>query len=486
VRPRQKHFQPSKPASDERPLPSKDSRQRPGETWKEFFARQAQHEYRRLANASAAQLKSWASRQENSKKYNIPGKDGPVVFAWQEDLDYPGFLYRKRVERKHVESVWMDFSDSQRLFNKFWNEWDLCVEFDPNGVSTRDIEDDFFHGPYVDPSGPPPPSPPSSSAPASPHHSDFVRDLEDTYGDDSHEHTAIPSTPLEISLRDHYGFLWDNEPYPNAPMLEWEKAISYLLHHNAVISSQDLRNAICNFVYHRMNKQAAPPSLWDLSMYTTKNPLHSCYDRRISVQTVHKNDQQTFYILRTIPASSNSPWLLVLQHAAAVLECLRYRWGPGDLSPMDIAKYLYQQGMAFSIRQQLSSPPNTQHQDEPFEPLGWRSHDHKFTLIDYKSYLRRRNDFCKQPYARAALETPGIVGRLVRESIGQDIALLGPALEDGHVHSLSVGTAELWGDHLTDKDLDLICGVYKVEQNSGTFPLYSGQVFSDIMCCRAP
>jgi hypothetical protein len=119
------------------------------------------------------------------------------------------------------------------------------------------------------------------------------------------------------------------------------------------------------------------------------------------------------------------------------------------------------------MRRSLSPPPSLQCRDAQFESLGWRSHDHQFTSVDYNSYVSRRLEFFKQPYSRAALEMGGIVGRLARESIGQDVALLGPALEDGHVQALSINGEELWGDVLSDKCIDSICGVYKVEQKSG-------------------
>jgi hypothetical protein len=463
---------PSQPAADQRPRPHKESRQRPGETWQEFFAREEKSQARRLANASPKELQQWASQERNAASHNIPGKKGPRVFVWEEHDEYPGFLYRNPVTRDCVEDVWGSYSKTTRRFNKFRNEWDLCKAWDPEARSDSDIDDEHMYGPYGEVYGPAPPSPPASSAPSvttSPHPTNFIRDLETSF-DNNDEPTTVPSSPLEIMLRNYFGFLWDNVPCPDTPVISWEKATAFLLHHNADISSEDLRNAICHFVSCRVNKQAAPPWLWDLNVYCEK-PLHEHYDGRISVQAVKHNNQQTSYVLRTVPVSSDCPWLLVLQNAAAVLECLRCRWNSGDLSPLDIAKHLYQRGMAFSARLSISPPPNTQNKDGAVEALGWRRHDHQFTSIDYNSYLSRRAEFFNKPYTRAALEMEGIVGRLARESIGQDIALLGPVLEDGHVQSLFVDGGELWGDMLSDEDLDFICGVYKVEQASGTLHL---------------
>ena len=131
--------------------------------------------------------------------------------------------------------------------------------------------------------------------------------------------------------------------------------------------------------------------------------------------------------------------------------------------------------MAFTMHRLLSPSPNLRSRDQPFEALRWRSHDHKFTSLDYGFYVSRRQEFFKQPHARAALEIGGIIGRLARESIGQDVALLGPALDDGYVQAISVDGEQLWGDRVSDNDLDIISGVYKVEQNSGMSPYLSAR-----------
>jgi hypothetical protein len=66
----------------------------------------------------------------------------------------------------------------------------------------------------------------------------------------------------------------------------------------------------------------------------------------------------------------------------------------------------------------------------------------------------------------------GIVWRLSRAVLDQDTVLLGPALEDGCTDVLSCDDLNLWGDKLSDHDLDLICGVYKVEGKSGMSFIY--------------
>ena len=54
--------------------------------------------------------------------------------------------------------------------------------------------------------------------------------------------------------------------------------------------------------------------------------------------------------------------------------------------------------------------------------------------------------------------------RLVRESISNDTVLIGPT-DEAFVHGDVVRfdtNREYWDDKLTDEDIDLICGTYKV------------------------
>jgi hypothetical protein len=96
---------------DVRPPPDRGSRQRSGETWREFFAREHDLQIRRWANASAAELKTWISRDATAAKHRIPGQGGPHVYVWKENIDFPGFLYRRYVKPPLVEDIWDDYSN---------------------------------------------------------------------------------------------------------------------------------------------------------------------------------------------------------------------------------------------------------------------------------------------------------------------------------------------------------------------------------------
>jgi hypothetical protein len=472
-----------------RPPPERQSRQLPDETWQQFFAREEKIQQRRLANASEARKQKWASRQLSSQSQKVPGRSGPRVYIWEEDDEFPGFLYRKYVNREVVDSIWDEFSSTTRRFNKFENEWDLCHDFDPTAPSDADLfnemfdpEDGIMHPPYqgdMPLPGPPPPSPPPS-IPQSPAAPNFELDLVKTYDDDNDiQTTTVRLRLLGDLLRTHYGFLFDDDddqPYPPPTSgLSWPKATAALLHplteSGDDIQSQNIRNAVCDFVSHMVTSASTiPPLLWDLNLYS-HHPLYMHRESRISVQTVAQDDK-TYFILRPSTASNHSPWLVVTWSAATVLDCMRHNWPPGGLTCVDLALYLFQHGMRFSMRS-LTPPILSSPRPVPqFEALGWRRKTHKFTYIDYQSYNSRLLEFFRRPHSRAALEMEGIVWRLSRAVLDQDTVLLGPALEDGCTDVLSCDDLNLWGDKLSDHDLDLICGVYKVEGKSGMSFIY--------------
>jgi hypothetical protein len=83
--------------------------------------------------------------------------------------------------------------------------------------------------------------------------------------------------------------------------------------------------------------------------------------------------------------------------------------------------------------------------------------------MDYRAYEERRDLFFKQPHARAALLKGGIIWRLAMESIGPDVAIMGPSDRAHHFGDI-VGPDghQITDDDLTDDELNLICGVYEV------------------------
>jgi hypothetical protein len=77
------------------------------------------------------------AREEEGKKFRLPGKSGARVFHW---LEVDGFLLRMEVYRREVDDLWHDFPDQQKCYNAFNREWDICEQFAPTAI----VEDEGF------------------------------------------------------------------------------------------------------------------------------------------------------------------------------------------------------------------------------------------------------------------------------------------------------------------------------------------------------
>lgn len=69
--------------------------------------------------------------------------------------------------REAVEQYWENYSNKERYYDAYHNEWDICTEFDPDteqprGYDTDDDDDDDFYMAsemYVSPASPAPDHP---------------------------------------------------------------------------------------------------------------------------------------------------------------------------------------------------------------------------------------------------------------------------------------------------------------------------------------
>ncbi|KZP04089.1 hypothetical protein FIBSPDRAFT_767968, partial [Athelia psychrophila] len=95
--------------------------------------------------------------------------------------------------------------------------------------------------------------------------------------------------------------------------------------------------------------------------------------------------------------------------------------------------------------------------------LGERHVNYKPDVVDYKGYERDRATFLLSDRARAALLEGGIVWRLAIEHLKFDDVIGGPAeLDSGLYERFDGELVGGWDDKLTNDELDLICGVYKI------------------------
>ncbi|THG92534.1 hypothetical protein EW145_g8683, partial [Phellinidium pouzarii] len=126
-----------------------------GETWQEFFARRAQSNKKRLENETPERRIQRERREKAAEEKQVPGKRGARVYEWLESETSAGVLVRMAVSRASVEDTWDNYRVSQKCYDGFHDEWDLCDEFDPAprnyGPPTDefDKDDDNWDAPAV-------------------------------------------------------------------------------------------------------------------------------------------------------------------------------------------------------------------------------------------------------------------------------------------------------------------------------------------------
>ncbi|TDL13477.1 hypothetical protein BD410DRAFT_846911 [Rickenella mellea] len=122
--------------------PAAGSGQKPGETWSEFFARRALKNEQTKLNETEVQRQSRADRERNAETATIPSSRSRV-FMW-DDSERIGFLVRRLVYRSEIGAWWDQFSEQQRRYDGFRDEWDLCDEFGPGLPRLYDDDDIVF------------------------------------------------------------------------------------------------------------------------------------------------------------------------------------------------------------------------------------------------------------------------------------------------------------------------------------------------------
>ena len=117
-----------------------NSRQRPGESWRDYFARKKIQTDLRKTRESSRERTSRLSREQAQAKRPEPGKKGPTIWYWE---DKGGYRVRTMMSRGEARRVWSSYGNAQLRYDSFSNEYDVCTEFG------SDIESDSEESPIL-------------------------------------------------------------------------------------------------------------------------------------------------------------------------------------------------------------------------------------------------------------------------------------------------------------------------------------------------
>jgi hypothetical protein len=122
--------------------------------------------------------------------------------------------------------------------------------------------------------------------------------------------------------------------------------------------------------------------------------------------------------------------------------------------------------------------------------LGLCSEGWVLDLLDFEAWHGLLGRFFKLPCSRAALCWGGILWRITCHYLGHDVAVAGPSFattgsfEWSSIFGFEADKHYLCDDHLSEADIDLICGVFKVHNGKSPVSFIPSTVNSRIFSQR--
>ncbi|KAJ7901287.1 hypothetical protein B0H13DRAFT_1518352, partial [Mycena leptocephala] len=98
------------------------SNQKQGESIDEFFERRAQSNAKHLAKEPDRKRQSRLAKEKNAERQSCPGSKGPRVYVWEKINGH----WIRQPAGQEKEDLWDEHSRSQRRYDGFHDEWDLC------------------------------------------------------------------------------------------------------------------------------------------------------------------------------------------------------------------------------------------------------------------------------------------------------------------------------------------------------------------------
>ncbi|KAF9495078.1 hypothetical protein BDN71DRAFT_1431207 [Pleurotus eryngii] len=310
------------------PVPEQLTRQHHRETMQAFFKQEVQWAQKKETHKLDAEHSKRMDRVKAASKGLDPGKKGPWVFVWEKEN---GFDIQRHVGRREVSDIWSSYSESQRRYNSFRNEWDFCVDFDPAAIP--DEEMDYEHDDDYDtsPTAPPPLFPAKlSNIPAS---SQLASSYEHLLEDPEYsvaEASESLAVPFKNILKSFLGFLSASPPVPlrAGTDLIQAKNVKGILGYSQVDITETVLQSLVPFVSALLAKPPYLHSSLDLHPQSI-SPIDLA---RLQPHVCHFSlgkdiGHRQFFRIGCITIEEktnedvNPPWHIVVEHAVIALFC---------------------------------------------------------------------------------------------------------------------------------------------------------------------
>ncbi|KAK6992239.1 hypothetical protein R3P38DRAFT_2570986 [Favolaschia claudopus] len=450
---------PAAPPGQPIPEVEKGSGQKPGETVRDFMARRRAEGEKAEASETPENRRKRLDRLAHASKGNPPGRKGARVFVWEESLECPGFFIRHAMNRTNAADSWEEYTPTQRFYNSWRDEWDLCTALDPGAEPEQEPYDEDDSDDYMRPG----PTKTKGNV-------DMLSVRPDVTLSprlqtlDVNDRPPPPSTSF-IAMKDvayaRFGFTT-----PTGPGHKYEKSLrpdytARFIGDEHWLGVKDPSFALLPtffaFLLEASSLAQIPKELIDLRSDTA--------DIASNVWTVDVKSKSfggtRFYIIHPRHPEADPNFCIILQSAVTTLQIIRMGWGFHTVD--NIAYHLRLQGIEYHVctigpyRPQALAPVFC-------TGLGFRPVNYKPTRLDYVAYTTLLRKFIKSPRGQFARCAGGVVSRLAFDD--DDNLIQCPSdgvFETGKCFWDGQSDTAYYADTLTPQEIDLICGVYVVE-----------------------
>ncbi|KAL0064501.1 hypothetical protein AAF712_008559 [Marasmius tenuissimus] len=497
-----------------------NSGQLPGETWKEFFRRRDQRRQGLYESEKAQQIR--LAREKAAEGKSCPGRRGPTVWYW---VKRSGVRVRTLLTRAVHEDYWRLYGPTEMRFDGFSNSWDLCTEFGGDEEDHMAVDDDWDESVYDEEMGMVDLPPPGGfdahllEERGSQINDDGINDGEREKGELEEGEleegelgdvlgssatglgwllnweigTDFKVENMKVKLidiaRERYGFVRRLDGGVEAPGgKEWKKTRE-LLGNGRWLS--DERNVGFGDEtdpkwYGMLHKHMTFLSNTEPSDYKTipsldladnKNAIWNLAWWPFSVEKVALNTGETGYLIdgSSKGFGEDDNLRLLVWDPVSVVHAARTNMG--ETVPQ-IAQQMLEYGIRFHILRKGRRPTEgemvdvscNQHRDHNKCVLGHRRLGYRPDEHDWRAYEAERDRLLRTWKGRPAAMFGGLIGRIAREVVPDSDVVHGPDPDLVYKRgSCFLDTREggLWGEELSTEDIDLVCGVYMLENPNG-------------------
>ncbi|KIJ34740.1 hypothetical protein M422DRAFT_263100 [Sphaerobolus stellatus SS14] len=449
-------------------VPHWSSQQLLNESWQEFFNRLE------IRLQLVRSIEDEASREArlNRERYTLLPFDpdsahlfGIKVFAWLKFKD--GRRVRTQLNGGELRWRWEMYSATSRRYNSFDDEWDLCSEFDED----YDNQASSPHNGDSDNE--------ASFKPVS-FEEDFINTQEDyeialgTFNEVLRSENDI-YVPQDISIicYNRYGLKQDPEGQDNSVQVDITKmpigAALCVLTERGCLINHNLDRYFQAFVLYVLQDIPLPALVSNFSLDgLNKELIINVWDPSTFI-TCKKTSKGIIYVLSgSHKLKSSRKWFIATYDPLQAFRWSRFQHTTGLLNIL--GQTLHEGSPSYIIYEKKALNTDIEDLVLDYPYPAYKFLDHIPTRTEYISYLYRRQQFLRSPRGPLALYEGGIIWRLARETLQEDEAVALPE-HDESVFSydkqvlFSITQSEEYAtSRLTDKEIDIVCGVYSVNE----------------------